>query len=197
MSKDRLSIYLSYLLRHNPDELSLSMDSHGWVPIEELIDRINQRGKYHISREVLQEIVANDKKGRYRFSQDQTKIKACQGHSISWVEPELEIVPPPEVLYHGTTWAAYQEICRSGEISKMSRHAVHLTAVKERAWQSARRRKTPAVVLEIDAEGMYNQGYVFGVSENEVWCTDTIPVQFIVKFESDKCDYKGPNRIDT
>lgn len=79
----------------------------------------------------------------------------------------------------------------------MSRHAVHLTAVKERAWQSARCRKTWAVVLEIDAEGMYNQGYVFGVSENKVWCTDTIPVQFVVKFESDKCDYIGPNRIDT
>ena len=179
MSKDRLSIYLSYLLRHNPDELSLSMDSHGWVPIEELIDRINQRGKYHISREVLQEIVANDKKGRYRFSQDQTKIKACQGHSISWVEPELEYATPPPVLYHGTTWSAYQDICKSGAINRMGRHAVHLTAVESRAWQSARRRKTRAVVLKIDAEEMHEQGFIFGMSENEVWCTDNIPVQFI------------------
>ena len=181
MSKDRLSIYLSYLLRHNPDELSLSMDCHGWVLIEELINRINQRGKYHISGEVLQEVVANDKKGRYRFNQDQTKIKACQGHSISWVEPELEYTVPPSTLYHGTTWAAYQDICKSGAINKMGRHAVHLTAVESRAWQSARRRKARAVVLKIDADKMYKHGFVFGVSENEVWCTETIPVQFIVE----------------
>ena len=181
MSKDRLSIYLSYLLRHNPNELSLSMDCHGWVPIEELIERINQRGKYHISREVLQEIVVNDKKGRYRFSQDQSKIKACQGHSISWVEPELEYTIPPSALYHGTTWTAYQDICKSGAINKMGRHAVHLTAVESRAWQSARRRKARAVVLKIDADKMYKHGFVFGVSENEVWCTETIPVQFVVE----------------
>jgi putative RNA 2'-phosphotransferase len=155
------------------------MDCHGWVPIEELINRINQRAKYHISGKVLQEIVANDKKGRYRFSQDQTKIKACQGHSISWVEPELEYTAPPPVLYHGTTWSAYQDICKSGAINRMGRHAVHLTAVESRAWQSARRRKTRAVVLKIDAEEMHKQGFIFGMSENEVWCTDTVPIRFV------------------
>lgn len=31
-----------------------------------------------------------DKKGRYRFNKEHTSIKACQGHSIPWVEPEVE-----------------------------------------------------------------------------------------------------------
>lgn len=179
MSKSGISIYLSYLLRHNPDELSLSMDRHGWVPVDELIDRINERGKYYLSVDLLQTIVSTDNKGRYRFIPEKTKIKACQGHSISWVEPELVFTPPPPILYHGTTWSAYQAISQRGSINKMSRHAVHLTAVEGRAWQSARRRKTRAVVLKIDASSMNSQGYTFGVSENEVWCTDAVPIEFI------------------
>ena len=75
----------------------------------------------------------------------------------------------------------------------MSRHAVHLSAVEDRAWQSARRRKTRAVVLKIDAAGMYNQGYVFGVSENEVWCTEAIPVQFVAEVLGE--DGRGGSKV--
>jgi len=179
LAKNGVSFYLSYLLRHHPDELQLDMDIHGYVDVECLIDRINKQGRYHLSRSQLDEVVINDKKGRYRYSKDGLKIKACQGHSIPWVQPELTFALPPPVLFHGTTWAAYQNICKSGAINKMGRHAVHLTAVEARAWQSARRRKTRAVVLSIDAALMSERGYVFGVSENEVWCIDMVPVEFV------------------
>lgn len=180
MAGNGLSIYLSYLLRHNPDDLSLTMDCHGWVSVEALLDGINARGKYNITRAVLESIVENDSKGRYKFSEDGHRVKACQGHSVPWVQPELDYKEPPAILYHGTTWSAYKEILQSGSINKMSRHAVHLTATENRAWQSARRRKTRAVVLRIDARKMHNNGYSFGVSENDVWCADTVPVEFIV-----------------
>ena len=179
MARNDVSFYLSYLLRHHPDELQLDMDIHGYVDVECLIDRINKQGRYHLSRSQLDNVVANDKKGRYRYSKDGLKIKACQGHSIPWVQPELMFAPPPPILFHGTTWTAYQNICESGAINRMGRHAVHLTAVEARAWQSARRRKTRAVVLSIDAALMSEHGYVFGVSENEVWCVDMVPVEFI------------------
>jgi len=180
MSGNRLSIYLSYLLRHNPGDLLLTMDCQGWVSVEALLDGINSRGKYNITREVLGAIVENDSKGRYRISEDGQKIKACQGHSVPWVQPELDYKEPPSILYHGTTWSAYQEILKSGAINKMSRHAVHLTSSENRAWQSARRRKTRAVVLRIDAVNMHNNGYSFGVTENDVWCADAVPVEFIM-----------------
>ena len=83
----KLSIYLSFLLRHNPDSLHLSMDKHGFVNIEELINAINKDGQYAITKELLGRIVAEDNKGRYRYNADGTKVKACQGHSIPWVEP--------------------------------------------------------------------------------------------------------------
>lgn len=107
------------------------------VSVEDLIQGVNEAGKYQLDLEKLEDIVAQDSKGRYRFNGDHSKIKACQGHSIPWVEPELEYLTPPEFLYHGTTTAAVEKIRKSGAISKMSRHAVHLQADPEKAWQSA------------------------------------------------------------
>lgn len=177
--KDALSIYISFLLRHKPEEAGLHMDQHGWVLVEELIDGINRKGRYTIDAQILECIVKEDKKGRYRYSEDGTHIKACQGHSIPWVEPELTMREPPEYVYHGTTMEAYEKIMESGGISKMNRHAVHTQADVEKAWQSAVRWKKKPVVLKIAARQMHKEGLHFGVSDNQVWCTEEVPVRYI------------------
>lgn len=180
-NKEKLSIYISYLLRHHPEEVGLEMDKRGWVSVEQLITGINERGQYHIDMELLEQIVAEDKKGRYRFNEDNTKIKACQGHSVSWVEPEMEYIAPPEYLYHGTTTEALEKIMKSGAILKMARHAVHMQAEPEKAWKSAVRWKKIPVVLKIAASEMAKAGIVFGKTENDVWCTEEVPVQYVVE----------------
>lgn len=181
MARNNLSVYISYLLRHKPQDIGLAMDRHGWVSVEELIGGVNRTGKYELDRTRLEEIVRQDSKGRYRLSEDGERIKACQGHSIDWVEPEVELLPPPRYLYHGTTAAAAEQILESGAIRRMSRHAVHMQADPEKAWQSAKRwRKTP-VVLKIDAQAMHSAGYSFGKTENGVWCTELVPVAFIAE----------------
>ena len=180
MSHTKLSVYISYLLRHRPENIGLSMDTHGWVPVEELIDRINHAGRYRITRTILDEIVARDNKGRYRYSEDGSKIKACQGHSISWVEPELTYGEPPQVLYHGTTEEAYGKIMISGFISKMGRHGVHMQPEEAKSWQSASRWHKVPVVLKIDARRMHANGMVFGRADNGVWCTEQVPVEYIL-----------------
>lgn len=174
MSKyDELSVYLCYLLRHHPEDKGLNMDVHGWVDIDELISKLD-----NVTRDIIDEIVATDKKGRYKIKDN--KIKCCQGHSIPWVEPELEYKEPPKYIYHGTTTVALDKIYKSGHISKMARHAVHTHADVNMAWKSAKRWNLIPVVLKIDAESMYNDGYKLGVSENQVWCVDEIPIQYIV-----------------
>ena len=175
-----VSIYISFLLRHKPDEANLQMDKHGWVDVQQLIDGINQSEKYNITRELLEKIVAEDNKGRYRFNEYFTRIKACQGHSVEWVEPELEYKEPPQHLYHGTTVESYKKMKDSGYISKMKRHAVHMQALEEKAWQSAKRWHIEAVVLKIDARNMYKDGYIFGISENEVWLVEQVPMKYII-----------------
>ena len=180
MAKKNVSVYLSYLLRHKPDDAGLKMDKHGWVSVEELIEGINNSGKYTLDFAQLEEIVRQDSKGRYRFSDDRSKIKACQGHSIPWVEPEMECLPPPKYLYHGTTTVAAEKIMKSGAISKMSRHAVHMQEQPEKAWQSAVRWHLTPVLLKIDADTMHRDGHVFGKTENNVWCTECVPTEYIV-----------------
>lgn len=173
-----ISVYISYLLRHDPADVGLEMDRHGWVDAQALIEGVCRKG-HSLDRTGLEQIVAGDSKGRYRFSEDGSRIKACQGHSLDFVEPELEILVPPEYLYHGTTAEALEKILASGAISKMGRHAVHMQSDPAKAWQSARRwRKTP-VVLKIAALAMHGAGYGFGKTENNVWCTETVPVRYL------------------
>lgn len=180
MSNTKLSVYLSYLLRHAPEAAKLDMDKHGWVSVDQLIEGVNEYSKYRLNRELLEEIVATDSKGRYRISEDGKRIKACQGHSIAWVEPELTYCEPPALLYHGTTMQAYGEILGSGAVEKMSRHAVHMQADMQKAWKSAVRWKKTPVVLVIDAQKMARDGFEFGVSDNEVWCTERVPKEYII-----------------
>lgn len=183
MSKEKTSIHLSYLLRHAPEAAELDMDHHGWVSVSQLISNVNTSGKTKLTEELLQEIVATDNKGRYRFSPDGKRIKACQGHSIPWVEPELEVRTPPEYLYHGTTTEALQDIMKSGAILKMSRHAVHMQADINKAWQSAERRKSKTpVVLKIAARKMHQNGTVFSISENGVWFCERVQTEYIEEF---------------
>ncbi len=175
----KVSVYLSYVLRHDPGIINLDMDKHGWVDVEQLISNVNAAGEHSLSLETLKEIVETDSKGRYRFSPDGKRIKACQGHSIPWVEPELEILPPPEFLYHGTNTEALAAIMESGAILRMERHAVHMQAEEEKAWKSAKRWKgKKPVVIKIAAARMYEAGKVFGKSENDVWCCHDVPVSF-------------------
>lgn len=174
-----ISVYISFLLRHHPEVVGLQMDCHGWVNVQELIHGINGSGIYTITQDQLERIVAQDRKGRYRFSDDGKRIKACQGHSITWVEPELTYLKPPMYLYHGTTLEAWESIKLTGGLKKMERHAVHMQAEESKAWQSAKRwHKTP-VVLKIWALEMHQDGYVFGKSDNDVWCIEHVPLKYI------------------
>lgn len=100
MKKDNLSIFISLILRHKPDEIGIVLDDHGWANVDELIDGINKTGRY-INMQLLEEIVRTDNKGRYSFNENKTLIRANQGHSIP-VDVELKEVVPPKILYHGT-----------------------------------------------------------------------------------------------
>ena len=60
MSYDRLSKYLSLILRHHPEVIGISLDAHGWADVDELIAGIAQKKKFN--REILEEIVRTDKK---------------------------------------------------------------------------------------------------------------------------------------
>ena len=54
-----------------------------------------------------------------------------------------------------------------------------MKANAEKAWQSAERWHLKPVVLKIDSEQMYQDGFSFGKSDNDVWCVEKVPVKYI------------------
>ena len=126
MSKDRLSVFISLILRHKPEEIGIALDEHGWANVKELIAGINNAGR-KIDMKTLEEIVRTDNKGRYSFNENKTLIRANQGHSIP-VDIEFKEVAPPDVLYHGTATKSLDSIKQQG-IKSMSRLYVHLLRI--------------------------------------------------------------------
>ena len=176
---EKLSRFLSFLLRHKPESIELNMDSEGWVNVNELIRKINFNTKYHINKTILEEIVATDNKGRYVFKgKNNDFIRACQGHSIKTVDLKFEDVKPPEILYHGTSKNHYELIKASG-IKPMTRQYVHLSGDYDTA-VNVGSRHGEVVVLKINARKMYEEGLKFYKSENGVWLTDFVDTKYFL-----------------
>lgn len=163
--------YMSLLLRHQPEKEQLDMDKFGWVPVKQLLSRLD------MTMEELEEIVATNNKKRFSFNDDKTKIRANQGHSIP-VDVQLKEVEPPTILFHGTATRFLSSIYDKGLI-KGQRNHVHLSETIETA-TNVGQRHGKVYVLHIDAQQMFADGYKFYLSENGVWLTDFVPRKYIL-----------------
>ena len=171
----RLSKFLSYVLRHRPDEVGLELDASGWVDVDELIRKCHAAGR-SFDRERLEDLVAASDKQRFAFDRTGTRIRASQGHSVD-VELGYEPQRPPARLYHGTV-ARMLEAIREKGLLKMERHHVHLSADRRTATAVGGRRGKP-VILIIRAQAMHEAGHSFSCSANGVWLTERVPPEFI------------------
>ena len=151
----RISKYISLILRHKPEVIGIKLDTHGWADVNALLAGISR--KYPINRDILEEIVQSDEKQRYSFSEDGTKIRANQGHSIQ-VDVELPVTEPPETLYHGTAQRFAASIEAQGLLPQ-SRLYVHLSPDQETAEKVGRRHGEPVIYL-VDAGQMHRDGYL-------------------------------------
>ena len=166
-SEERLSVFLSLVLRHQPEAAGITLDEHGWADVEALIQGISGTGR-PMDMELLEDIVRTDAKGRYSFNEDRTLIRANQGHSIP-VDVELTETAPPQVLYHGTASRFEQAILEQG-LKPMSRLYVHLSGDAKTALTVGRRHGKP-VVFEVDSVRMSRDGDHFYISHLGVWLT--------------------------
>ena len=170
------SKFLSLVLRHKPETIGMSLDPEGWLEIDRLIENANSHGT-DLTLAQLHHLVESSDKRRFRLSNDGLRIRANQGHSVLNVDLKLSPVTPPDILFHGTV-AAFIDSIRSKGLSKRSRNHVHLSAETETARNVGARRGDP-IVLEIAAEKMHNSSHLFFLSENGVWLTEAVPVDFI------------------
>jgi len=171
----RTSKFLSLVLRHKPEEIGLTLDANGWAAVDELLTLSAARG-HSISRELLHRVVAENDKQRFLFSDDQTRIRASQGHSVL-IDLALSPREPPALLYHGTATRFLASIRATG-LTRRQRQHVHLSQDEATASQVGTRHGKPAVLI-IEAEAMHQAGHPFYHSENGVWLTDSVPLEFI------------------
>lgn len=172
----KISKFLSLVLRHQPETISIQLDASGWVDVNDLLEKAKAHGMA-ISPDILNFVVASNSKKRFAFNDDGTKIRASQGHSID-IELGYVAATPPPLLYHGTTKRALESILLTG-LEKRQRHHVHMSTDVNTALNVGQR-YGEAVLLQIDAERMKEDGYLFYCSENKVWLTDHVPAKYLV-----------------
>lgn len=171
----RTSKFLSLVLRHEPSAAHVTLDSAGWVPVDELLAGC-AKARRPLTRDNLEHIVTTNAKKRFEFSEDGRHIRASQGHSV---EVELEYAPqiPPPVLYHGTA-TRFLDSIRTQGLLKMQRHLVHLSAEIKVAMDVGTRHGKP-VLLTVLAGEMQAAGHAFFRSTNGVWLVEHVPAQYL------------------
>jgi putative RNA 2'-phosphotransferase len=162
----RRSKRLSYVLRHAPGSVGLTLDTAGWVPVDDLLAALGW------SRAALDEVVAGNDKARFALDGTGTRIRASQGHSVA-VDLGYQPAVPPDELFHGTVERFLPAIREQG-LRPGNRHAVHLSPDVGTARRVGGRRGRP-VVLRVDAAAMAREGAVFTRSANGVWLVDAVP----------------------
>lgn len=183
----RVSRYISMVLRHHPEKAGVVLDKHGWADVEALIIGVSKT--HPLTRELLEEIVRTDEKQRYSFSEDSTKIRANQGHSIP-VDVELAQKEPPEYLFHGTGEKYVESIERQGLLPK-GRLYVHLSSDTETAGKVGARHGKP-VIYRVASGKMAREGFAFFLSANHVWLIRSVPAEYLERLEN-----KGPASVSS
>jgi putative RNA 2'-phosphotransferase len=174
-----LSKRLSYVLRHRPDSVGLTLDPNGWVAVDDLLAALAAHGR-RVTRADLDAVVAGNDKRRFAVEAGpggRDRIRASQGHSVP-VDLGLTPVAPPPVLYHGTSATAVGSI-RADGLRKGRRHHVHLSGDEATAHRVGARRRGEVTILTVDAAAMAAEGYRFYRSANGVWLTDHVPPRYL------------------
>jgi putative RNA 2'-phosphotransferase len=173
----KVSRYMSYLLRHNPE--GLVMDEYGFVDLDKLIEKIKQR--FRVDKNFVLDIV--EKSGRKRFEIVENKIRALYGHTIP-VKFEFEEDKTVKVLYHGTTPHAASKILMEG-LKPMKRRWVHLSPTIEIAMEVGMRRTDKPAILEIDAEAARKDGLKFFKATDKVYLCKSVPQKYVRLVKAD------------
>ena len=170
-----ISKLLSWVLRHQPEKIGLTLDEAGWVSVADLLRACNAHGLAQSSAE-LQVVVATNDKARFTFNADGAQIRANQGHSIP-VTLGYEPLAPPEYLVHGTATRFLAAIQTQGLV-RGHRHHVHLSADKVTAHRVGRRHGRP-VILQVHSGAMHRDGFEFYRSANGVWLVEAVPAPYL------------------
>lgn len=168
-----LSKFMSFVLRHKPENFGLKLDPFGFVEISDLLSVLQNRyGNVQLSD--IERVVKNCPKGRFEIKGE--KIRARYGHSID-VQLDTRPSEPPEYLYHGTSPAMKNTILGEG-LKPMKRRYLHLSKSKEEAFQVGGRKSRSPMVFTIKAREAFQKGIKF-YDIGSVVLSEFVPSEFI------------------
>ena len=170
---ERISRFLTYLLRHQPKEYPLSFDRQGFVPWGDVVDMVQERFA-DVSEDELRAVVEHSDKQRFELKEG--KVRATYGHSFP-VEVGVEALEPPPQLYFGTARDLAQSILRGG-LRPRDRRYVHLSASMDEARAVGKRRDPSPAIIVVDAAAAHTEGVRFYQS-GPLFLAESVPAKYL------------------
>ena len=173
LAPERLSRFLTFLLRHKPKDYPLAFDREGFAPWREVVDMVQERF-YDVSEEQIRSLIAGAEKKRFEIRGD--KVRATYGHSFPVDLGAAEAEPPAE-LYFGAARDLAESMLRSG-LTPRDRQYVHLSVTAEEAESVAKRHDPAPAILIVDAQAAHDEGIHFYES-GPLFLVESVPAKFL------------------
>jgi putative RNA 2'-phosphotransferase len=173
LAPERLSRFLTFLLRHKPKDYPLTIDREGFAPWQEVVDTVQERF-YDVSEEHIRSLIGGAEKKRFEIRGD--KVRATYGHSFP-VDLGAAEAEPPAKLYFGTARDLAQSMLRSGLIPR-DRQYVHLSVTADEAESVAKRHDPSPAIIVVDAQAAHDEGIHFYES-GPLFLVENVPAKFL------------------
>ena len=173
LAAERLSRFLTFLLRHKPKEYPLAIDDEGFAPWQAVVDLVQERF-YDVTEGQMRALIAGAEKKRFEIRGD--KVRATYGHSFP-VDLGGTVSEPPAQLYFGAARDLAQSMLRRG-LEPRDRQYVHLSVTAAEAESVARRHDPAPSVLIIDALAAHAEGVRFYES-GPLFLVEQVPAKFL------------------
>jgi putative RNA 2'-phosphotransferase len=173
LAPERLSRFLTFLLRHKPKDYPMTIDREGFAPWQEVVDLVQERF-YDATEEQIRALIAGAEKKRFEIRGD--KVRATYGHSFPVDLGTADAAPPAE-LFYGTSRDLAQSMLRSG-LKPRDRQYVHLSVSAAEAESVARRHDPSPAILVIDAQAAHAEGIRFFES-GPLFLVEQVPAKFL------------------
>jgi putative RNA 2'-phosphotransferase len=170
---ERISRFLSFLLRHQPREYPLSFDRRGFVSWDDLVYLAQERFPDVTEEEIRRVVEDADKQ---RFELNGGKVRATYGHSFA-VDLGPEAAEPPAELYLGAARDLAQSALQGG-LKPRDRRYIHLSASLDEARAVGERRDPAPTIIVVDAATAHAEGIRFFRS-GPLFLAENVPAKYL------------------
>ena len=168
---EKLGRTMAGILRHG--KFDLRMDDQGFVRIKEIVAVVKEKNpRMHWLRpHHIIALADTDPKGRYQVAGD--SVRATYGHTIP-LELKLDTDNIPDELYYPTTPEEADIILETG-LMPSDRAMVHLSLTYDDAFRAGSVRVEEPVILAIDCNRCFDEGYDIGKAAKTVFLCKQVP----------------------